>query len=693
MQGVLGLSRESLFQEKPMVKLTNVPSQFNSWPEYLNAFKNLVLENARVELLRDISDPSFIEVDQVFKNRSEKKGKKKLRLSMPSNQNQLHLGDIAFVARDDATGLKNPKADAGWILVRKVDRKVDSIVVTCLYWNLPPGMETSKSLYCSVFGTAVPTERVLDSMDRLTQAKGTSKTIIGTLLKGTPGPSQTQNPFSFESSAAFCTLNSSQKTAVKGALGRVKSGGFELIQGPPGTGKTKTTATLILGLRSNQFNKTVLTCAPTNVAMLEVAKKVIDIKPPDISDLEILIICREERATDHLKGPYMNFNIHHRIRTYGRSLLDLSKRLNQCIIDEGAHKALKPAEVKRKAVLLWKIAKDYTSLRNELADCRHCAIKEFVCLVDQIINYAATAAKFEQAVVTSNSFDFWNSNCKKVRDSITKAVSFDNSGRLWSPSALEAETLCALKDGVEAIIMVGDTRQLPATVFSKPCEAAGFKRSLFQRLESLSHPVHFLDTQYRMHPSISRYPSEIFYDGKLKDSACVMKRHHSWYASFPPVEFFSHQGSTSVIDKTGSSSNKYEARLICEHLGKFLAGKKGVTVGIICLYKAQVALLKNLLPNWITGNLRKDNTICINTVDGFQGQERNIIIVSLTKTKYASEFANDACRTNVSLTRAKDACWVFGDAVAFKDGKSHWGAFMQHVHRVGLPQTVKPVKR
>ncbi|KAJ3234425.1 hypothetical protein HDU78_005864 [Chytriomyces hyalinus] len=260
--------------------------------------------------------------------------------------------------------------------------------------------------------------------------------------------------------------------------------------------------------------------------------------------------------------------------------------------------------------------------------------------------------------------------------------------------AMEADTTCILRHCVKAVILVGDTKQLEATVKSETCATARFGRSLVERLQSLKHPVYMLETQYRMHPRIAEFSSGQFYDGWLMDSAFVRTYNPSWYANpeFSPVQFIAHRGSRHVKDNGGSSKNDIEAQLICDRLIAFLGSHStlALSIGIICPYKAQKHLLDELLEDALAP-IQHRSEISVNTVDGFQGQERDVIILSLVRVEHVSGFLDDLRRVNVALTRAKYNLWVYGDHRTYDKSLGQFGSFgwfYSHCHKRGFVKVV-----
>ncbi|KAJ3063899.1 hypothetical protein HDU98_000345 [Podochytrium sp. JEL0797] len=271
--------------------------------------------------------------------------------------------------------------------------------------------------------------------------------------------------------------------------------------------------------------------------------------------------------------------------------------------------------------------------------------------------------------------------------------------------ATEAETTCVLRECVKALILVGDTKQLESTVMSDDCKSAKFGRSLVHRLEELNHPVYRLESQYRMHPRISQFSSEVFYDGWLMNSEYVQAYDPPWYQNeeFTPVQFVAHSGTSHARDNSGSSSNELEAHMIFTRILQFLKETTTssptttlpkptpISIGIICPYKSQKQLLESILKTSLPAKYRHRCTISVNTVDGFQGQERDIIILSLTRVDHVSGFLDDLKRVNVALTRAKFNLWVFGDRRTYEGCLGQFGSFgwfYSHCDKLGFVKRV-----
>lgn len=235
---------------------------------------------------------------------------------------------------------------------------------------------------------------------------------------------------------------------------------------------------------------------------------------------------------------------------------------------------------------------------------------------------------------------------------------------------IELSALIPLKYGCKRCIMVGDPNQLPPTVLSQHAASLKYEQSLFVRMfKQHSNRIHMLNVQFRMHPEIAQFPSREFYDSKLSTGSTNFERtKRDWHNShvFTPYRFFDVQGSQERSQTTQSLFNRNEAQAafqIYQALQKTLghsaiAGK----VGIISPYKQQVNLLKKVFESQLGNVAVRD--IDFNTIDGFQGQEKDIIMISCVRAEPDAQgvgFLSDTRRMNVAITRAKSALWILGN--------------------------------
>jgi hypothetical protein len=257
----------------------------------------------------------------------------------------------------------------------------------------------------------------------------------------------------------------------------------------------------------------------------------------------------------------------------------------------------------------------------------------------------------------------------------------------------EPSSLIPLRYGCRNLVLAGDPRQLPATILSPAAKAAGYGRSLFERLESLGHAKHMLTIQYRMHPLIRSFPSKRFYEEKLQDANCIEEEvianselpgnrycflgssgliiHSSNTSGFTSpkslqigvINFFdidAHETCTS-----GKSFANLPEAVFCVYLALNLKTiLKGRTIAIITPYagqKKQLALQLNRVSQMC--RMSDFENVEINTVDGFQGRESDVVIFSCVRTSSSGVgFLSDERRLNVAITRARGCLVVVGNS-------------------------------
>ncbi|CAM9411329.1 unnamed protein product [Chrysoparadoxa australica] len=261
--------------------------------------------------------------------------------------------------------------------------------------------------------------------------------------------------------------------------------------------------------------------------------------------------------------------------------------------------------------------------------------------------------------------------------------------------AVELSTLIPLRLGTSRCVLVGDPQQLPATVFSQASKASQYDRSLFQRLEHCDHEVHLLDTQYRMHPAISAFPRRAFYGSQLQDGPNVKlieyTRFFHQYVAFQPFVFMDLKRS-GMERSSASYGNPAEAALavnIYQTLCR-MPTTQLVTgnVGVITPYREQVKVLKRHFQAALGPGYREE--VQISTVDGFQGKEKDVIIVSCVRAEgsHGIGFLADVRRMNVALTRAKYGMFVIGHAQSLRINPK-WSELLDDASRAGALVTVE----
>lgn len=219
--------------------------------------------------------------------------------------------------------------------------------------------------------------------------------------------------------------------------------------------------------------------------------------------------------------------------------------------------------------------------------------------------------------------------------------------------ASEPEMLIPLFSSPKKALLIGDPMQLPATVFSEIASQQGFGVSTMERLmKNAACPLFMLVEQYRMMADIRRWPSDVFYGSKIRDGPSVLQRVTPWMqgrSADDPLggEFLPHGNRALVLcggkeKRVGTTfSNPGEADFVTSFIPKL--GVPLSSIGIVTFYLGQKDLLQKLVPP----------EIAVNTVDGFQGGEKDIIIVTCVRSQSITPFMCDPKRLNVCITRAR----------------------------------------
>jgi hypothetical protein len=256
---------------------------------------------------------------------------------------------------------------------------------------------------------------------------------------------------------------------------------------------------------------------------------------------------------------------------------------------------------------------------------------------------------------------------------------------------IEPATLIPLLHGSEQAILVGDHFQLPPTVYSEKAGKHGLAKSLFERLVDAGLAPSTLNVQYRMHPGISYWPAKNFYNGLLYDGVSESLR--CWTYSFKlrnekvPIMFYNYDMSLGVEKKVTEEKlvNHFEVDVIRELLEKLIKGHVPASdIVVLSMYAGQVELLRRKIEN---------REVDIKTVDGFQGRERQVVILSLVRSNHnkAHGFLSDWRRMNVALTRSKRGLFIVGNRETV-DSQARWKEYFDYLESFNCIVRVESVK-
>ncbi|OSD07245.1 hypothetical protein PYCCODRAFT_1381842 [Trametes coccinea BRFM310] len=497
-------------------------------------------------------------------------------------------------------------------------------------------------------------------------------------------------------------VNEPQANAI---LKSLSTEGFALIQGPPGTGKTSTICGLVqlyLSRRPKSSSiiqpgrpaereppKKILLCAPSNAAIDEIAfrlkegvsgaghraehPKVVRIGAPKSMNLSVRDVSMEYLIDQKLNAnpELQNSKEAGTELARVRSELEAVKRQRQqkleelsAIQDNTAKTLALEEEIKRlnrqKAMLTHQLdkVKDKQKSDYRTLDATRRRFRNEVLQEADVICSTLSASAYEYL----EPFDF-------------ELVIIDEAAQ-----AIELSSLIPMKYRCRTCIMVGDPQQLPPTVKSQEACKLGYDQSLFVRLQrSQPDAVHLLSIQYRMHPDISQLPSKLFYDGRLRDGpdmAEKTKRVWHTHPKFGTYRFFNVQAGLEESSGGHSMLNRAEAQVavaLYNRLIKEFSSHLDFKVGVISMYRGQIGELRRAFQQRFGEEVM--STVDFNTVDGFQGQEKDIIILSCVRAGPGVSsvgFLRDVRRMNVALTRAKASLFVLGHAPTLERSDEIW---------------------
>ena len=263
--------------------------------------------------------------------------------------------------------------------------------------------------------------------------------------------------------------------------------------------------------------------------------------------------------------------------------------------------------------------------------------------------------------------------------------------------ATEPAVLVPLTRGCRQLVLVGDHCQLPPTVLSTRAEEEGLGVPLFSRMVACGVPPFMLDTQYRMHPAISMFPSDLFYGGKLNDGVSPPERRPLQGFPWPREEFpvaFVPVVDSIEIDDGVSKANEEEAVEVCHAVVQLLSGGQCTVadIAVVTPYTAQVRLIRRQLRSVLP---QGPPFVEVSSTDGFQGREKEAVIFSAVRSNsYGTVgFVSDWRRINVSFTRARRALIVVGNPDTLRRGDPDtFGAWLQwaDAHGVNMMSPGKP---
>ncbi|RGT32753.1 AAA domain-containing protein [Bacteroides clarus] len=423
----------------------------------------------------------------------------------------------------------------------------------------------------------------------------------------------------------FPWLNSTQETAVNKVLCTRDTA---IVHGPPGTGKTTTLVEAIY--ETLHCEPQVLVCAQSNMAVDWISEKLVD------RGVNVLRIGNPTRVNDKM----LSFTYERRFENH----------------------PLYPE--------LWSIRKELRQLGGK---ARHGSYDEREGIRSRMSRLRDRATTLE-IQINAELFDSAHVIASTLVSSNHRLLNGRRFGTLFideAAQALEAACWIAIRKA-DRVVLAGDHCQLPPTIKCYEAARSGLEQTLMEKVvANKPSVVSLLKVQYRMHEDIMRFSSDWFYDGALEAAPEI--RHRGildWDTPITWLDTSEMDFKEEFIGETFGRINKEEAHLLLKELEAYIQRIGGsrileerIDFGLISPYKAQVQYLRGKIKS--SASLRPYRSlITVNTVDGFQGQERDVIFISLVRANEEGQigFLNDLRRMNVAITRARMKLVILGEA-------------------------------
>ncbi len=491
----------------------------------------------------------------------------------------------------------------------------DRMVVIVPAANRLAELQNAENLGVQLYFDETSYRLMREALDRVIRAKGNRLAYLRDLFYSR----QAAQHFSF-ATMTFPYLNATQELAVNRVL-RAKD--VSIVHGPPGTGKT---TTLVEAINETLMRESqVLVCAQSNMAVDWISEKLVD------RGIPVLRIGNPTRVNDKM----LSF-------TYERRF-----------------------EAHPDYPQLWSLRK----AMRELRDHRRRGDHSFHQKIERL---TARATELEIRIHSELFGEARVIACTLV-GSANRILQGQKFATLFideAAQALEAACWIAIRKA-SRVVLAGDHCQLPPTVKSLAALKAGLGTTLMERIVAQKpEEVTLLKTQYRMNEQIMRFSSDWFYGGQVESAPSVS--HRSVLDLDTPIEWIDVSDDECHEEFVGESFgriNRTEAQLTLdtlkhyfERISKQRLLDERIDVGIISPYRAQVQLLRQMVKrSEFLKPFRRQ--ISVNTVDGFQGQERDIIVISLVRSNDDGQigFLRDLRRMNVAMTRARMKLIILGD--------------------------------
>jgi predicted DNA helicase len=403
-----------------------------------------------------------------------------------------------------------------------------------------------------------------------------------------------------------------------------------------------------------QTNKQILVCAPSNTAVDLLTEKL------HLEGVQVLRVGNPARINERLMAHTLDAKMQEHAMNKEAKKLKKQAQEYKHLANKYKRNFGKEEREQRKLLLT-----EASKIMKEVGN-----IEQYI--IDDLLGKAQVIAA---TLVGANNY--------MIRNLRYDTIIIDEAGQALEPACW----IPILK--AKKVVMAGDHCQLPPTIKSYEAAKKGLSTTLLEKCVAL-HPeaVTLLHEQYRMNTQIMAYSSEVFYENQLQ--AHVSVAHQTLFEQDTPLNFVDTAGCSFDEKLEGTSTtNPEEASLLVKHLSAFVEEllpyytmETFPSIAIIAPYKKQVSILKDYVENapvllpWLA-------FIDVNTVDSFQGQERDIVYISMTRSNSNAEigFLADIRRMNVAMTRARKKLVVIGDSATLAH-HPFYGNFITYAEKI-----------